>query len=113
MLAKASRLTKDKDFARVLKRGRQTYGRFYRVKALQNQLAHCRFGISVSTKVSKKAVIRNRLKRQTREVVKNLLAKIKENYDVVIIILQPALGKKYQELADDLTLNFKILKLLK
>lgn len=113
MLSQGYRLTRDIDFSQTYKRGRVATGRFYRVKTLQNQLAHCRFGITVSTKVSKKAVIRNRLKRQTRQILKNLLAKIKENFDVVVIILQPALGRKYQELADDLTINLQKLKLFK
>ena len=44
-----------------------------------------RFGIIVSKKVSKKAVLRNRVKRVLREVIRKNLKKIKPGSDILII----------------------------
>lgn len=44
-----------------------------------------RFGIIVSKKISKKAVLRNRIKRMLREVIKNSLKKIRAGSDILII----------------------------
>lgn len=48
-----------------------------------------KFGISVSQKVSKKAVIRNRLKRQVRAALRTLFPRINPGW-LVVISLSPA-----------------------
>ena len=98
MLSKINRLTKDKDFDNVFKSGKSSYDKLIGVKAEQNQTENSRFGILVSAKVSKKAVERNKIKRQIREVIRLQLEQIKSGYDVVIITLPVILGKDYQEI---------------
>lgn len=44
-----------------------------------------RFGIVVSTKISKKAVDRNRVKRQVRKAIRNYLGKIKDGHDAIVL----------------------------
>ncbi len=53
------------------------------LKKLKNDLEYPRFGFVVSLKVSKKAVIRNKVKRRLREAIRYNLDKIKNGYDVV------------------------------
>lgn len=50
------------------------------------------FGFIISTKISKKAVVRNRIKRIMSEVVRKNLKKIKNGYDVLFLI-KPSIVK--------------------
>jgi len=50
-----------------------------------NGLDLSRFGFIVSTRISKKAVLRNRAKRLLREVVRALLPKMKGGFDVLFL----------------------------
>lgn len=86
MLPYKNRLIKRKDFEAVYK-----YGRFFSsggisLKVKENNLADSRIGFSVGIKFSKKAVARNRLKRQLREIFKTNLARIKQRLDIVVMI---------------------------
>ena len=51
-----------------------------------------RFGFIVSTKISKKAIVRNRIKRVMAEIVRSSLNKLKNGYDVVFLI-KPSVTK--------------------
>lgn len=59
-----------------------------------------RIGFVVSTKISKNAVKRNRVKRQMREVVRLLLkeGKIKSGFHVAIVAKAEILGREYEEI---------------
>lgn len=87
MLPKNHRLTKTKDFDKVFKEGRSSYDKIMGVKASANGLAASRFGILISAKISKKSVVRNRLKRQIGETLRKELASIRPGFDVMIITL--------------------------
>jgi ribonuclease P protein component len=50
-----------------MKRGRQTRDTLFKVYAHSNALSYGRLGITVSKQVSRRAVDRNRVKRQIRE----------------------------------------------
>jgi ribonuclease P protein component len=82
MLAKKNRLAKAKDIQKAFARGRTFFSPFFNVKYVFSPNAP-RFTVVVSTKVFKKAVSRNRLKRIVREYVRKNLAKFK-NGDYVI-----------------------------
>ena len=111
MLNKINRLTKDKDFDNVFKNGKSSYDKLIGAKAIQNQLGDSRFGILVSAKVSKKAVERNKIKRQIREIIRLQQDKTKPGYDVVIITLPAILGKNYQEIEQSVNRHFRKLGL--
>jgi len=113
MLKKKNRINRKKDFDRIFKTGQSFYGRILGIKAAKNELELNRFGIMISTKVSKKAVIRNRYKRQLREIIKNELILMKTGYDLVLIVFPLILDKNYQELEDLVRNGFKKLKLYK
>jgi len=113
MLKKTNRISYDKEFDRVFKSGQSFYGQVLGVRAAINERAETRAGILVSTKVSKKAVIRNRLKRQIREIFFAELPKLKSGYDLVIIVLPRILDKNFQEIETVLGAGFKALKLYK
>ena len=111
MLAKINRLTKDKEFDNVFKNGKSSYDKIIGVKAVVNQKENSCFGILVSTKVGRKAVERNRIKRQIREVLKSQLDKIAKSHDIVIIAFPYILGKKYKDIEQSIERHFKRLGL--
>ncbi len=85
MLAGANRLKRKKDFERAFKQGRGFREGFLSFKAVENGSETTRFGFIVGQKVSKKATIRNKIKRRLRELVKDNLPRVKNGLDVVII----------------------------
>jgi ribonuclease P protein component len=85
MLPRQHRLTKNKDFENVARNGRGVFGKGLGIKWLKNNLLVSRFGIVVSLKVSKKAVIRNKIKRRLRAIVWQEIKKIKSGYDIIIL----------------------------
>lgn len=102
MLAKQYRLTKNKDFEKVAKEGRAVFSREIGLKWIKNDLLVSRFGIVVSLKVSKKAVIRNKLKRRLRAIIFMNLKKIKLGFDIMILSRPTINNLNYQELQDRL-----------
>lgn len=113
MLKKQERLTKDKDFDNVFKNGKSSYDKFLGVKVTENTFENSRVGILVSTKVSKKAVDRNKIKRQIREILENYLDGFDRNYDIVVITLPSLLGRDFKQIQNSIIFNLKKLKILK
>lgn len=92
MLPKANRLKKKKDFEMVFKEGRGFKEDFLFLKVAKNNLKSSRFGFVVSKKISKKATVRNKIKRRLGELVRIKLPQIKKGIDGAIIIM-PGLEK--------------------
>lgn len=61
-----------------------------------------RMGISISQKVSKRAVVRNRIKRQIRAAWRQLLPQVSPGWDVVIIVKPTADQCNYAEILQEL-----------
>ena len=85
MLPKANRLKKKKDFERVFKQGKSFGESCLLLRLVKNNLKANRFGFAVGLRVSKKASLRNKLKRRLREIIRVKLPKIKTGFDVVLI----------------------------
>lgn len=107
MLKKIYRLTKDKDFNRVFKEGNSSFNKMLGIKAVENGKGYSRFGILVGVKVSKKAILRNKIKRQIREIIKLDLKNIKSGFDYVIISLPAINGRSREEIEESLRDNIK------
>jgi len=93
VLPKENRLKKKKDLERVLKEGQTLKEGFLLLKILENDIAKRRFAFVVSKKISKKAVLRNKVKRRLREIVRQRLKEIKKGIDGVFIAL-PGIEKE-------------------
>ena len=65
---KSQRLLKPAEFKQVFEKRQSVHNAHFGIYAMTNTLGHARVGLVVSKKVSKKAVVRNRIKRQIREV---------------------------------------------
>jgi len=100
MLRPANRFKKDQDFQSVFKYGRSVFGVNLRLKLKPNNLSASRFGLVVGTAISKKATVRNRLRRRLREVLRLKIkaGQIKPGFDVVINVKPEALTMEYQQL---------------
>lgn len=94
MLPRANRLKHRRDFIAVYQKGirRQTSHLALRAlrfseKAQQSQpQTPTRIGIVVSQKVSKRATVRNRIKRQIRAALRQLLPRIARGWQLVIVV---------------------------
>jgi ribonuclease P protein component len=61
-----------------------------------------RIGISISQKVSKRAVVRNRIKRQIRAVLQQLLPQIAPGWQLVIVVKPNATQCGYEQFLQEL-----------
>ena len=115
MLNKQYRLTKSKDFEKVARRGNVIYTKEIILKWIKNNLNHPRFGIVTSLKVSKKAVVRNKIKRRIRAILKEYLDNIFKreiSYDIMIITKSEIKDLNYQEIQKRLENIFTKAKLV-
>lgn len=104
-------LRNKKDFDQVFKAGQSFYCPILGIKALKNNLTFNRLGIIIGLKVSKKAVVRNKIKRQIRVIFNKNITELKNNYDFVIIILDKIKEKDFKEIEDSFISTYKRLRL--
>lgn len=112
MLPLKNRLKKKKDFDEVFKKGKGIEGFFLFLKIKNNDLEESRFGFIVSQKVSKKAVIRNKIKRRLRETIASKKNFIKQGLDVVVLAKKGAERKNFLETKEELVGLLKKIKAL-
>jgi ribonuclease P protein component len=113
MLSRKYRLTKNKDFARVAQQGGVYRGRYFNLKWIENNLTNSRFGLIVSLKVDKKAVVRNKIKRRLRAIVKEYLDQIVPGYDFLILTKNNIKTLSFIEIKEELFQVFKKNRLIK
>ena len=107
-LPKPHRLRRRQDFQKVYQQGKRHQQLHLTLRSLRQPLAATenlpatRFGISVSQKVSKKAVVRNLLKRQVKAALRQLLPQIANGWSVVIGVRPSAQGCEYVEILREL-----------
>ncbi|MCM1984788.1 ribonuclease P protein component [Lyngbya confervoides] len=114
MLAKANRLRRFRDFSHVYKHGKR-----FRADGLA--LCTCeradgaqptRIGIAVGAKVSKRAVVRNRIKRRLRSACRSYLPSLSPGQDLVIVARSAATQCDYSEFLRQLKQLFTNAELL-
>lgn len=108
-LPKANRLKSRHDFQAVFREGIRRHSSHFTLRALKPQspktpsldtaannigIVGTKIGISVSTKVSKRAVVRNRLKRQIAAALHQLIPKLAPGWRLVIIVKPTATESK-------------------
>ena len=109
MLAKNNRLKKTKEIERVVKEGRKIVSRNFLVYFLsENTYSYPRFAFSVSKKVAKKAVLRNKIKRWLREITrKEIIPTLKINADFLVVAKKEIIEANYQIIEKELKETFK------
>ncbi len=85
-LSRENRLTQKKDFDIIFKEGSTIKGNSLFIKYKQNHLSNPRFAFIVPIKVTHNVVIRNRVKRQLSESIRQNINKIGSSYDIVVTV---------------------------
>lgn len=104
------RVKKRKEFLEI-----QTSGRKFKTKNflfVTKDSEKSRLGITVTTKVDKRAVVRNSVKRRIREVYRKLYGFLLKPSDIVIISYQGAIDLTYLDIKKELNYAFRKLGLL-
>ncbi|MBD2092627.1 ribonuclease P protein component [Microcoleus sp. FACHB-1515] len=106
MLPKIHRLRQRRDFTWVYQKGirRSSLHLTLRGLKLRGDRANSPtlIGISISQKVSKKAVDRNRMKRQIRAAIRLLLPKFRPGWYLVIVVQPIAIECDYRQFLQEL-----------
>ena len=97
MLPKINRLKRKKDFEKVFKKGKRFKEDLLLLKIVKNNLGLIRFGFIVSQKVSKKAAVRNKIKRRLRAIVGKKTKKNKTGLDILLTVLPGLEKKRFQD----------------
>jgi ribonuclease P protein component len=100
MLSLKNRLKKGKDFDLVYKKGQSNFFEGIFIKSLQNGRKASRIGFSVGLKFSKKATLRNKLKRQLRAVLRQEMENIEKGIDIIIIPQKIKAGESYEKVKE-------------
>ena len=103
------RLKHWRDYRAVYQKGNRFHGSYLIVRTLlvcpnktQSPIVPTRIGISISTKVSKKAVVRNLIKRRIRGALQELLPRIDAGWQIVIVVKHQAIRCKYVDFLREL-----------
>ena len=84
------RLKKKKDFAGLQAQANKFYSKHFLILIASSPTSNSRLGITITTKVDKRAVGRNRLKRRIREVFRLTRRRLVKNFDILVIARQNA-----------------------
>lgn len=102
MLSSKNRIKRKIDFVRS-----EIDGSLYQSKSFgvsvydRKDNLNSRFGFIISTKISKRAVIRNKIKRIISEVIRQNLSKIKKGLDVIFLIKPSIVKLAKKEIEDE------------
>lgn len=92
-LSKKYRLSSH-EVKRVFVMGKRSAGEGLGILFVKNQKELSRFAVAVSSKVSKKSVVRNKLRRRAKDSLLGFVSSIKKGYDVVIVFQRVFASKK-------------------
>lgn len=98
MLSRTNRLHSSRDIGRLRASGRSLSFQLFNIRFGGNGLDVARATVVVSSKVSKKATVRNLVKRRIRAGLRELLPRLKAGNDVMVYVKSQAVGATYQEL---------------
>ena len=113
MLSREYKLKRDNDFKRVFKEGRYYRFNFIGIKFLKNNLKFNRFAFVVGLKISKKAVLRNKIRRQLEEIIRLNFDQVKISFDIIVLVEHGIVDKNYREIEKELINLLKKIKLIK
>lgn len=97
------RMKRHFDFVEMRDAKTKAFTKSFVLQVRPNDKGMTRVGLTVSKKISKLAVVRNRLRRQMREIMR-LSPDLQQKYpshDVVLVARSEALNRDYQQLTKD------------
>lgn len=101
MLKVQNRLKKRKEFAYIYRKGEKSYSANLTLYKIYSKYPTPRIGFSVSNKIGK-AVVRNKIKRQLREIMRNYVPQIK-NCNLIIVAKPSITQIDFQTLKNEVT----------
>ena len=91
------------DFLRAQKAGKKWVAKGLVIESVENGLDVVRFGLTVSKRISKSAVIRNRVRRRLRSAARDVLpAHAMPGFDIVLIGRAETAARPYAQIKEDL-----------
>ena len=100
-------LTNAKDFEKVAKNGRSFFVKEFGFKIIKNNLNKSRFGIVVSLKTDKRAVVRNKIRRRLRDIIQANNQNLKNGFDVMFLTRETVKELKFNKMKDKTNYLFK------
>ena len=85
------------EFRRIYRKGKSAVSPQLVIYCQRNRRGHSRLGVSVSTKLGC-AVVRNRVRRRSREIYRLNKAKMLPGYDLIVVARVRAVETDYQKL---------------
>ncbi len=95
----------NRDFDNIIKNGKYIKSELFNIYYIDSNSKYNKYGISVPKKIGN-AVIRNKIKRQIKNIIDNRI-EIKNKKDVIIIIKNRILDYKYGEIENKLVETIK------
>ncbi len=83
-------------FNAVIKQGKKISNKYFSIYYYNNEKGLKLFGVSAPKKIGN-AVLRNKLKRQIRQLLDDVKIMFKNNQNYIIIIKEPCIKAKYNE----------------
>ncbi|MBI4591974.1 ribonuclease P protein component [Candidatus Uhrbacteria bacterium] len=112
MLPAPYRLRKTKDIEQVFSGGKSVFDAVCGLRCRPNGQPVSRFAVVVGTKVSKSAVVRNRLRRRVRAILQKCRTDIAAGFDVVCLVRPDAKKATFRQLEDRLQASLRKARLL-
>jgi len=90
------RLKKKKDFQRMMNADVHLHTQPFMLVIAPSDTTESRVGIIGTKKIDKRAVVRNKIRRQIREIFRHLRFRFSEAYDILFIARKAALTASYE-----------------
>lgn len=114
MLAKKYRLTGRRNFELIKEKGKLVQSPIFGVSYFKrDDLLPSRFGFIVSTKISKKATVRNKVRRQLKRAVKKFLPKVSSGFDILFLAKRSIMEREGKELEREVKKALERMRVIK
>lgn len=100
MLKRINRLKKRYQFNYVYKSGDHFSGEHMVLYLVSSKTKSIKVGLAVTKKVGK-AVVRNRIRRQLREIIKKQVPSLKQNYNIIVVARDNITSASFETLTNE------------
>lgn len=100
MLKRINRLKKRYQFNYVYKSGEHFSGEHMVLYLVSSKTKSIKVGLAVTKKVGK-AVVRNRIRRQLREIIKKQVPSLKQNYNIIVVARDNITSASFETLTNE------------
>jgi len=104
-------LGKKEPWGRIIKQCRSIFNQELKIKFVKNNLNYNRYGIIIPVTVDKRAVIRNKLRRQIKNYLNQLNSQFFAGYDIIIFVNESIKDINFSQLKTNLNTLLKKIKI--